>query len=134
MECYGTHILVVLSPEHCLIGSKSWTLVYDTEYACQDWKDDAKAGVKSTALLFGKCVREVLMAFATIFVVSLVVAGYINQQGKVYYLVTCGGTALHFTWQFYTWNVDDAADCGSKFKVSYVLELVLEIAINYDVF
>jgi hypothetical protein len=30
-----------------------WTLVYDTIYAHMDKKDDFKAGIKSTALLFG---------------------------------------------------------------------------------
>ena len=35
----------------------SWTIVYDTIYACQDREDDVHAGVKSTALLFGSYVR-----------------------------------------------------------------------------
>ncbi len=32
----------------------AWTLVYDTIYAHQDAVDDAKVGVRSTALHFGK--------------------------------------------------------------------------------
>jgi 4-hydroxybenzoate polyprenyltransferase len=34
-----------------------WVLGYDTIYACQDRKDDARIGVKSTALFFGERVR-----------------------------------------------------------------------------
>jgi 4-hydroxybenzoate polyprenyltransferase len=35
-----------------------WTMGYDTIYACQDRADDARIGVKSTALLFGGKVRQ----------------------------------------------------------------------------
>ena len=35
-------------------GGVAWTLVYDTIYAHQDKKDDVLAGIKSTALTFGK--------------------------------------------------------------------------------
>jgi 4-hydroxybenzoate polyprenyltransferase len=31
----------------------SWTVVYDTLYAHQDKKDDARLGLRSTALTFG---------------------------------------------------------------------------------
>ncbi|PWZ00815.1 4-hydroxybenzoate polyprenyl transferase [Testicularia cyperi] len=45
-------------------GSIFWTLVYDTIYAHQDKTDDVKAGVKSTALLFGEKTRPVLSTFS----------------------------------------------------------------------
>jgi 4-hydroxybenzoate polyprenyltransferase len=34
-----------------------WTLAYDTLYACQDAVDDARLGVKSSALFFGRHVK-----------------------------------------------------------------------------
>lgn len=34
----------------------SWTVVYDTLYAHQDKRDDARLGLQSTALTFGACV------------------------------------------------------------------------------
>jgi 4-hydroxybenzoate polyprenyltransferase len=89
----------------------------DTIYACQDIKDDTKAGVKSTALLFGDNVREFLVIFATIFVASLAAAGNLNEQSTVYYVVACGGAMVYFVWQFATWNVNDPVDCDAKFKV-----------------
>lgn len=91
--------------------------MYDTEYACQDRRDDARAGVKSTALLFGDHVRAVLVVFAVAFVATLTTAGVMNNQGPMYFVITCGGAAAHFGWQFLTWEVDNAKDCGAKFKV-----------------
>ena len=35
-----------------------WTLFYDTIYALQDIKDDTLIGVKSTARLFGKKIKN----------------------------------------------------------------------------
>ena len=45
-------------------GGVCWTLVYDTIYAHQDKLDDVRAGVKSTALLFGQHTRPWLSGFA----------------------------------------------------------------------
>ncbi|KAF8909555.1 UbiA prenyltransferase family [Mucidula mucida] len=99
-------------------GLVCWTIVYDTIYSCQDRKDDVKAGIKSTGVLFGDWVRAILALFSTAFVACLVAAGFVNQQGLYYFIVSCAGTALHLTWQLTTWDVDSARDCGAKFKVS----------------
>ncbi len=37
-----------------------WTVAYDTEYAMVDRKDDLKAGIKSTAILFGEADRFII--------------------------------------------------------------------------
>ena len=41
-----------------------WTLVYDTIYAHQDKRDDARVGIRSTALTFGAANRTYLAGFA----------------------------------------------------------------------
>ncbi|EMD35418.1 hypothetical protein CERSUDRAFT_53335 [Gelatoporia subvermispora B] len=98
------------------LGTVCWTIVYDTIYACQDRKDDVEAGVKSTALLFGDWIRPILMAFAAAFVACLIVAGIRNSQGAGYFVISCGGAALHFIWQFATWHPDVPADGAHKFN------------------
>ncbi|THH10556.1 hypothetical protein EW146_g8340 [Bondarzewia mesenterica] len=103
-----------------LFGLICWTILYDTIYACQDRKDDIKAGVKSTALLFGDRVRPILAAFGTTFVACLIVAGILNKQGPAFFAVSCGGAAIHISWQLITWRVDDPQDSGAKFKLPYV--------------
>jgi len=110
---------VKLQPVYAMMpGLICWTIVYDTIYSCQDRKDDVKAGVKSTGVLFGGWVREILMLFAGGFVSALVAAGILNNQGPAYFALSCGGTTLHLLWQLSTWDVNDPKDCGAKFKVN----------------
>lgn len=112
-----------------------WTIVYDTIYACQvgdlafafhmhthvcqwqDKQDDVKAGIKSTALLFGNYVRPILSLFATQVVVCFAYAGHANGQGPMFFVISVMGTAAHFAWQLFTVNIDDVTDCWRKFKV-----------------
>lgn len=92
-----------------------WTLVYDTIYAHQDKKDDVKIGVKSTALRFGEKTPEFLAAFSTGMVSMLALAGYMNDQGPLFYTLSIGGAAAHLAWQLRTVNYENPADCWSKF-------------------
>ncbi|OAQ23103.1 4-hydroxybenzoate polyprenyl transferase [Linnemannia elongata AG-77] len=92
-----------------------WTLVYDTIYAHQDKKDDVKIGVKSTALRFGEKTPEFLAAFSTGMVSMLALAGYMNDQGPLFYALSVGGAAAHLAWQLKTVNYENPADCWSKF-------------------
>ena len=96
----------------------SWTIYYDTIYACQDRRDDIKAGVKSTAVLFGDWIRLILSFFAACFVASLVYAGMITEAGYLYYTITVGGAAACFAWQMLSIDFDDGAQCWQAFKVS----------------
>ncbi|KZT27629.1 UbiA prenyltransferase [Neolentinus lepideus HHB14362 ss-1] len=99
-------------------GTLCWTIVYDTIYACQDRKDDVKAGVKSTAVLFGDYVKPILSAFALIFIASLIYSGYATGQGWVYYTVSVGGCAGHLVWQLVTLDPEDPQDCWKKFEAN----------------
>ncbi|KAJ3847063.1 UbiA prenyltransferase [Lentinula lateritia] len=93
-----------------------WTIYYDTVYAAQDKDDDARAGVKSTALLFGEMIRFICSCFATLMIVSLIIAGVMNKHGSAYFVVSCGGAAAHLLWQLQTWNIQDTDQAGSIFK------------------
>ncbi|KAF3341218.1 4-hydroxybenzoate geranyltransferase 2 [Carex littledalei] len=53
------------------IGGVFWTIAYDTIYAHQDKKDDVKAGVKSSALLFGNSSTYWTLGFAAVCIGSL---------------------------------------------------------------
>ncbi|KAF9586221.1 Para-hydroxybenzoate--polyprenyltransferase, mitochondrial precursor (PHB:polyprenyltransferase) [Lunasporangiospora selenospora] len=92
-----------------------WTLVYDTIYAHQDKRDDVKVGVKSTALRFGEKTPEFLAAFSTGMVSMLALAGYMNDQGPLFYALSVGGAAAHLAWQLRTVDYEKPADCWSKF-------------------
>jgi 4-hydroxybenzoate polyprenyltransferase len=123
--------------------SGSWTMLYgdfssfhfrwlftyistsDTIYACQDKRDDVKMGVRSTALLFGSWIRPLLISCGIIFVTMLAVAGVLNKQGPVYFIVAVGGTAAHLVWQFMTVDLDVPASCWSTFRIFVFLRHVL---------
>ncbi|KAI0040630.1 4-hydroxybenzoate polyprenyl transferase [Auriscalpium vulgare] len=89
----------------------SWTLYYDTIYACQDKRDDVKAGVKSTAILFGRHIKIVLAFFAVLLTASLAIAGHLNKQGPAFYALTVGGAALHLGNQLKKLDVDNVRSC-----------------------
>lgn len=52
-----------------------WPVIYDTMYAMADRQDDAKIGVKSTALLFGQQVQLILGVFQAMLIVLLFIIG-----------------------------------------------------------
>ncbi|KAL1745156.1 UbiA prenyltransferase family-domain-containing protein [Schizophyllum fasciatum] len=99
-----------------MTGFWSWTMLYDTIYACQDKEDDVKVGVRSTALLFGSWIRPLLVALGLLFVAMLGIAGFIGEQGIAYYAIAVGGTAAHLLWQYLTVNLDQPESCGENFK------------------
>jgi 4-hydroxybenzoate polyprenyltransferase len=80
------------------VGCFFWTLGYDTIYALQDLEDDALAGVKSTARLFGKYVRTWIFLFYTMaFAFMGAAAAYAFDSGFAVLLLL--PAAAHFVWQ-----------------------------------
>ena len=63
-----------------------WALVYDTMYAMVDIEDDLKIGVKSTAILFGRRVREITASLQVIILALLISVGMLQQLQWPYYL------------------------------------------------
>jgi 4-hydroxybenzoate polyprenyltransferase len=57
-----------------------WTLGYDTIYAHQDKRDDADAGIKSTALLFGDESLRWVAFFYALALVFLALAGWSDPE------------------------------------------------------
>jgi len=83
----------------------------DTVYACQDIKDDLKAGVRSTAILFGSWIRPLLVGCGLTFVGSLILVGSFNNQAWPYFVISVGGSLIHLVWQFMTVDLDDPSSC-----------------------
>eukprot|EP00249_Psilotum_nudum_P012449 c23792_g1_i1 orf=226-1605(+) len=91
-----------------------WTLVYDTIYAHQDKEDDAKVGVKSTALLFADNSQLWLAGFGASCITALSVAGYNADVGWPFYVGMLAASG-HLFWQISTVNFQERSDCNSKF-------------------
>ncbi|XP_078161295.1 4-hydroxybenzoate geranyltransferase 2-like isoform X2 [Carex rostrata] len=97
------------------IGGVFWTITYDTIYAHQDKKDDVKAGVKSSALLFGNSSTYWNSGFAAVCIGSLGLGGYNAHLGWPFYpfIISAAGQLL---WQILTVDLSDPSDCNRKFE------------------
>lgn len=74
-----------------------WSTAYDTIYALQDIDDDKRAGVKSTAILFGDHVFIAVALLYAAFGVLLALAGWSLKMGPVYFLTLAVSIAA-FLW------------------------------------
>lgn len=92
-----------------------WTLGYDTIYAHQDKEDDARIGVKSTALRLGDQSKIWIYAFYTLTFGGLSVAGSLAGVGSWFHPILMVAV-MHLAWQVATWIPDDPADCLAKFR------------------
>ena len=87
------------------------TLYLDTIYACQDKKDDAKAGVKSITLILQNRVKIALSVFATVLVSSWVICGVLTGCGMIYFLVTVVGGGFTLAYDLFSVDLDDPKSC-----------------------
>ena len=97
-------------------GGIAWTLVYDTLYAHQDKTDDAKLGLRSTALHFGESTKPILMGFSTLAAGSWMLAGYNLGYVEPYYYLGCGAAGAHLFWQVATADLNDPKNLADRFK------------------
>ena len=75
-----------------------WVIVYDTFYAMVDRDDDLIAGVKSTAILFGRYDRQITALLQFIFVALMIKIGLLLELGRIYYGAICM-SAILFVYQ-----------------------------------
>ncbi len=68
------------------IANLLWTTAYDTEYAMVDRSDDRKAGIKSTAILFGDMDKAMIGALQLFTILALWLAGQRFELGMFYFL------------------------------------------------
>lgn len=71
-----------------------WAVIYDTMYAMADRADDVKAGIRSTAILFGSADVFIVTLLQFILVLALVLMGAAAQLGIWYMGFLAIATAL----------------------------------------
>lgn len=76
------------------IATVVWALVYDTQYAMVDREDDLKAGIKSTAILFGRNDRLIVGLLQVLLLVLLAYVGHLAGRGGWYFAGLAGAAAL----------------------------------------
>ena len=81
-----------------------WTVCYDTFYAMVDRDDDIKAGIKSTAVLFGDMDRIMTGTLQVITLLALVMVGTRLKLGWTFYLGLAVASALFGLQQYWIRN------------------------------
>lgn len=81
------------------LSTATWAVAYDTIYAMMDIEDDLKVGVKSTAILFGAYVKEVVAVFFAATTLLLAGVGITAGLGFLYYI------SLFIASGFFVWQV-----------------------------
>ena len=97
------------------LGGICWTLGYDTIYAHQDKEDDARIGVKSSALALGERTRPFLFAFYGIAIALWIAAGFAARLDAMC-LVLFGIAGAQLAWQAARVDTADPLDCLARFR------------------
>lgn len=104
-----------------------WTLAYDTIYAHQDKQDDARIGIKSTALLFGKTSKFWVGLFYIIAILLLLGAGHSENLGNGFYVLMIW--ASHFAYQQWSiWRMNTPQNCLNRFRSNRDFGLIVLLA------
>ena len=77
---------ITMLPIILYVGAIFWTLGFDTIYGFQDIKDDEIIGLKSTSIKFKKYPYLFLKLCYSIFLVSLVIVGFILKFNQYYFI------------------------------------------------
>jgi 4-hydroxybenzoate polyprenyltransferase len=102
------------------LGGICWTLGYDTIYAHQDKEDDARIGVKSSALALGERTRPFLVLFYAAAIVLWATAGIAAGLHPIF-LAGLTLAAAQLAWQATRIDTADAFDCLAKFRSNRVV-------------
>lgn len=110
------------------IGNIIWTTVYDTFYAMADRADDVKAGIKSTAILFGDDDRLIQGILQGLFVLVMILTGQQLALGVVFYIGLVAVCGL-FAYQQYLVRQRQPRACLQAFLNNNYVGAVLFIAV-----
>jgi len=91
-----------------------WTVAYDTMYAMADRPDDMKAGIKSTAILFGRYDLAINASLQALALGNLALIGVFLDLDPIFYL-GLGAAALTAVYQFYLCKDRDRQRCFKAF-------------------
>jgi 4-hydroxybenzoate polyprenyltransferase len=106
------------------LGGICWTLGYDTIYAHQDKEDDARIGVKSSALALGEKTRPFLFVFYGGAVALWIAAGIAAGLNAIF-LIAFALAGAQLAWQATHVDIGDPIDCLAKFRSNRIIGWLL---------
>ena len=105
-----------------------WDLGFDTVYAHQDREDDALAGIRSTARLWGARSRPLLFTCYAATVAALAAAGALVGLSPAYFVALAVPATL-LAWQVWRLDIHDPAGCLRLFRLNREVGLAVAAAI-----
>lgn len=115
------------------VSTYIWCMIYDTIYAHQDKKFDIKAGIKSTALAWGKNTKKICTALGTVQIGTLALAG-LNSGLLLGPGFLCGLGI--FTYRLFDMirrvDLNDPADCWKWFQSNINTGIIFSGALFFD--
>jgi 4-hydroxybenzoate polyprenyltransferase len=110
-------------------GAIFWTLGYDTIYGYQDIKDDEIIGLKSTSIKFKNNPHKFLLICYSIFLLNLLITGYLMELGSFFYLIFILIILQMFYFQLKKLNIKNSLKCLAIFKSNNLLGLLVLISL-----
>ena len=108
-----------------------WAAVYDTMYAMVDRKDDAKLGIKSTAILFGEADRLIIAVMQGMALFALWLAG--DEAGLgIWYRAGLAAAAAFFAFQLWLIRRREPEACFRAFNNNHFVGMVVFIGLALD--
>lgn len=106
----------------------AWTVAYDTQYAMADRDDDLRAGIKSTAILFGELDRVIIAGLQGLFLLGLWSVGRHLELGSLWLAGLAIAAAL-FLRQWWLTRERLPEACLAAFRDNHWVGLWLFIAL-----
>lgn len=106
----------------------AWTVAYDTQYAMADREDDLKAGVKSTAILFGELDLFIICCLQVLFLLGLSLIGHQLALGWPWWLGLVGIAGLFAAQLKQTWQ-RQPGPCLQAFLANHLVGLWVFVAL-----
>jgi 4-hydroxybenzoate polyprenyltransferase len=111
-----------------LLANMFWAIAYDTEYAMVDREDDAKIGLQSSALLFGRYDVFAIMLCYVAMLAIFVYVGELMAFGLYYFALLLLVLGL-MIWQYQLIKTRDKKRCFKAFVSNNWIGLVVFIAV-----
>jgi 4-hydroxybenzoate polyprenyltransferase len=108
-----------------------WALIYDTQYAMVDRKDDLRIGIKSTAILFGRHDRLIVVLLQVLMLAMLVWVGAAAGRGWVY-VAGLGAAAVLALYQQWLIRDRDPKRCFIAFLNNNYFGMVIFVGLVLD--
>ncbi|MDG1462605.1 MAG: 4-hydroxybenzoate octaprenyltransferase [Gammaproteobacteria bacterium] len=108
-----------------------WAVIYDTMYAMADRQDDLKAGIKSTAILFGQADVFIICMLQLVLLFALQLIGQQAELGSTYTLALLAVIGL-MVYQFFLIRERDPKNCFAAFLNNRHIGSIVFVGIMLD--